>query len=179
MDDNPKIDTILVRDTIVSEIAKEVAIPNGYELVATTTLKNYDEVLAAYKDSLERKPVLVTVHDTAYIAVPINEYTFTDDKTYAAVLSGYDVKMLRHESYQETAFITRPVPYLPKISFSPVLSAFGTKDIFFTGAGAEVEIRGGKWALRPSLGYGLNHNGQNWGHGPYLRLDATYNLYSK
>ncbi|MGN1155675.1 MAG: DUF6808 domain-containing protein [Agathobacter sp.] len=174
-----KPDTTIIHDTIVDDKPKETLIPKGYELVPAGTLQNYNKMLAAYKDSLKRKPMLVEIHDTTYIAVPISEHTFTDDKTYKAVISGYDVKMIRHESFQETNIITKPVAVPPTFAISGGISAFGVGNVLGVGACVEASLRQGKWTLRPGIGYGLNYNGTAWNHGPYLRIDMTYNFYSK
>ncbi|MBR1537902.1 MAG: hypothetical protein IJ636_00165 [Bacteroidales bacterium] len=174
-----KPDTLFIRDTIIDYRPKQATIPAGFELVPAGTLKIYDAVLAAYKDSLQRKPLLVERHDTTYIAVPMSRTTFTDNATYKCLVEGYNTKMLWHESYQEKQIITKPVPYPPTFTISGGFSAFGVGKVFGLGAGIEASLRQGNWAFRPGIGYGLNHDGQNWGHGPYLRFDATYNFYSK
>lgn len=172
-------DTVTILDAIVDYRPKETAIPAGFELVSADTLRVHDAELSAYKDSMRRKPMLVEVHDTTYIAVPMSRTTFTDGKTYKCEVMGYNTKMLWHESYQETRIINTPVVVSPAFAISPVLSAFGIGKVFGIGAGVEVYLRQGNWAFRPSVGYGLNNDGQNWGHGMYLRFDATYNLYRK
>lgn len=174
-----KPDTLFIRDTIIDYRPKQATIPAGYELVPTTTLQRYDAVLAAYKDSLQRKPMLVEIHDTSYIAVPMSRTTFTDNATYKCLVEGYNTKMLWHESYQEKQIITKPVAVSPVFAISGGFSAFGIGKVFGLGAGIEASLRQGNWAFRPGIGYGVNHDGTGWGHGPYLRFDATYNFYSK
>ena len=174
-----KPDTVLIRDTIVDYRPQQAKIPAGFELVPAGTLQIYDAVLAAYQDSLQRKPLLVERHDTTYIAVPMSRTTFTDNATYKCLVEGYNTKMLWHETYQEKQIITKPVAVPPVFAISGGFSAFGIGKVFGLGAGVEASLRQGNWVFRPGIGYGLNHDGQNWGHGPYLRFDATYNFYSK
>lgn len=174
-----KPDTVLIRDTIVDYRPQQATIPAGFELIPAGTLQIYDAVLAAYQDSLQRKPLLVERHDTTYIAVPMSRTTFTDNATYKCLVEGYNTKMLWHESYQEKQIITKPVPYPPTFTISGSFSAFGVGKVFGLGAGVEASLRQGNWAFRPGIGYGVNHDGTGWGHGPYLRFDVTYNFYSK
>lgn len=97
-----QVDTLIVRDTIRAVEVKESRIPKGYELApvgTTRRLTSYEELTKLYADSLRRGPELVVVRDTAYIAVPMSEYRFTDDTTFACAVRGYDVRMLWHESY--------------------------------------------------------------------------------
>lgn len=174
-----KSDTLLIRDTIIDYRPKQATIPAGYELVPAGTLQIYERMLAQYKDSLQRKPVLVEYHDTSYIAVPMSLTTFTDNATYKCLVEGYNSKMLWHESFQEKQIITKPVSVPPVFAISGGFSAFGVGKVFGIGLGVDCEIRRGKWLFRPGIGYGLNYYDQTWRRGPYLRFDATYNFYSK
>lgn len=175
----PQVDTVTIRDTIIDYKPQQAAIPNGYELVPSGTLHIYEEVLAAYKDSLARKPMLVEYHDTTFIAVPIDQTTFTDNKTYKCVVEGYASKMLWHESYQETKIVKVPQLYNPKWQFSPAVSAFVGKDILAVGAGLKLDVWQGKWQFSPSLSYCWGYsNGQQW-HGPVATFSMSYNLIRK
>ena len=175
----PQVDTVTIRDTIIDYKPQQAAIPHGYELVPSGTLHIYEEVLAAYKDSLARKPMLVEYHDTTFIAVPIDQTTFTDNKTYKCVVEGYASKMLWHESYQETKIVKVPQLYNPKWQFSPAVSAFVGKDILAVGAGLKLDVWQGKWQFSPSLSYCWGYsNGQQW-HGPVATFSMSYNLIRK
>lgn len=175
----PQVDTVPIRDTLIDYKPQQAAIPNGYELVPSGTLHIYEEVLAAYKDSLARKPMLVEYHDTTFIAVPIDQTTFTDNKTYKCVVEGYASKMLWHESYQETKIVKVPQLYNPKWQFSPAVSAFVGKDILAVGAGLKLDVWQGKWQFSPSLSYCWGYsNGQQW-HGPVATFSMSYNLIRK
>lgn len=177
----PQVDTVTVRDTIVDYKPIEASIPAGYELVPAGTLNVYEEVLSAYKDSLAQKPMLVTVHDTTYIAVPLSKTTFTDDKTYKCEVLGYGTKMLWHESYQETAYITKTttVPALPKLALSPNLSAFATPKVFGLSAGLKVDVWSGNWRFSPGVAYSLIAVDKSFYHGPMITFETNYNLILK
>lgn len=175
----PQEDTVTIRDTIIDYKPQQAAIPNGYELVPSGTLHIYEEVLAAYKDSLARKPMLVEYHDTTFIAVPIDQTTFTDNKTYKCLVEGYASKMLWHESYQETKIVKVPQLYNPKWQFSPAVSAFVGKDILAVGAGLKLDVWQGKWQFSPGLSYCWGYsNGQQW-YGPVATFTLSYNLIRK
>lgn len=177
----PQVDTVTVHDTITDYKPIATPIPAGFELVPASLISGYDNIIAAYKDSLQRKPALVTLHDTTYIAVPMTRTTFTDNKTYKCEVQGYDTKMLWHESYQETKYITKTteVPTLPKLVISPDFSAIVSKDIFFLGAGVKLDVWAGNWRFSPGVDYGLIWNGGQWSHGPAVTFSANYNFVLK
>ena len=172
----PQVDTVFVQDTIVSEVSKEKAIPKGYELTRTSDIRSYQRQLAEYRDSLGRKPMLVEVHDTTYIAVPIQEHTFTDGSTYKFSVSGYAVKFLRHESYQDTKIVRRYVASPPKFAFSPFMRSLYSYDRLDVVAGLKLDIWQGKWQFSPSVGYGLNVNRSGYSHGMVAGFEIDYNL---
>lgn len=181
----PRVDTLLVRDTIVDHSPQGTAIPAGYELVPVGKMDCYEDMVSQlsadlYKEQ-HKEPVLVHVHDTTYIAVPLTKTTFTDDKTYKCEVLGYDTKMLWHESYQETAYITKTVavPTLPKLAVSPDFSAFATRTVFGLGAGLRLDVWRGNWRFSPSLGYALVRDSQQWSYGPVATFSANYNIVLK
>lgn len=177
----PRVDTLTVHDTIIDYKPIAAPVPAGYELVPASIISGYDDMIAAYKDSLQRKPTLVTLHDTTYIAVPMTRTTFTDNKTYKCEVQGYDTKMLWHESYQQTKYITKTteVPTLPKLAISPDFSAFATRAVFGMGAGVKLDVWAGKWHLSPSVGYALIKDSQSWSHGPAVAFSVNYNIVLK
>ncbi len=180
----PQVDTILVRDTIVDHKPEGTAIPAGYELVPVGTrqlLVNYSSIIDELQDSLEAKPSLVTIHDTTFIAVPLTKTTFSDDTTYKCEVLGYDTKMLWHESYQTTSYITKEVkvPTLPKLALSPALSALATPNVFYMGAGAKLDIWAGKWRFSPGVDYALTWGNGKWSSGPAVAFSINYNFILK
>lgn len=179
LNDKPKVDTLYQRDTIVAETVKETQIPRGYELVASEVLHTYKNLVDLYRDSLSRVPVLVEVHDTAYIAVPLSDYTFTDNKTYTAVVNGYNCKMLRHEAYNETMIVQRPQLYNPKWQLSPVVGAVAGKDVLGVGAGLKLDVWQNRWQFSPSAGYGFVYANGSASHGFYGSFSLSYNLIRK
>ena len=187
----PQVDTVTIRDTTWDYSPEKTVLPAGYELVPADTLRLLDDfslLLADYsteigelRDSLERKPKIVSYHDTTYIAVPISKYNFTDHKTYECEVTGYDVKMLWHKSIQETQYITKTVsvPTLPKFAISPDFSALVGPKVFFLGAGVKLDIWAGNWRFSPGLDYGLIWGGEQWTHGPVATFSANYNFIIK
>lgn len=175
----PQVDTVTIRDTIVDYKPQQAAIPNGYELVPSGTLHIYEEVLAAYKDSLERKPMLVEYHDTTYIAVPIDKTTFTDHQTYECIVEGYATKMLWHKSFQETKYVQVPTLQQPKWQFSPVVSGFVGKDLLAVGGGLKLDIWSKRWQFTPSINYCWGYNGGQQWHGVVGSFSLSYNLIRK
>lgn len=153
--DKPKVDTLYQRDTIVAETVKETQIPRGYELVASDVLRTYQNLVDLYRDSLSRVPVLVEVHDTSYIAVPLSDFTFTDGKTYTAVVNGYNCKMLHHEAYHETLIVQQPQLYNPKWQISPVVGAVAGKDVLGVGAGLKLDAWQNRGSSRQVQAYGF------------------------
>ena len=177
----PHVDTITVRDAIIDYKPQEAVIPDGWELIPTSVVKDYNATIEAYKDSLARKPMLVIEKDTTYIAVPISKYHFTDNKTYECEAAGYDVKMLWHKSFQETQYITKTVqvPTLPTFAISPDFSAFVSRRVLFFGVGAKLDIWAGNWRFLPGVDYGFFCNDGQWSHGPAITFSANYNLIVK
>lgn len=177
--DKPKVDTLYQRDTIVAETVKETQIPRGYELVASDVLRTYQNLVDLYRDSLSRVPVLVEVHDTSYIAVPLSDYTFTDNATYKAVVNGYNCKLLHHESYQETKIVQQPQLYNPKWQFSPVVGAVAGRDVLGVGVGLKLDAWQNRWQFSPSAGYGFIYANGSASHGFYGSFSLSYNLIRK
>lgn len=184
----PKVDTVTVRDSIFDYNPEKTVLPAGYELAQTDVIEGTQQLLNDYlakvgelTDSLDRKPKIVTIHDTSYVVVPMSKYHFTDGKTYECEATGYNVEMLWHKSYQETKYITKTVqvPTLPKFAISPDLSAFVSKYVFFIGAGVKVDIWSGKWRFSPGVDYGLVRSGEGWTNGPVVTFSAGYNIIIK
>lgn len=178
----PQIDTVYVDTTKIDSPAPVEVVPDGYELVPIGTL---DE-LAEYKgtceelyDALAKKPTVVTIRDTTYIQVPMMDYTFTDDKTYKALVRGYNVTMLHHESYQTTRYITQYETVLPKWEITPVLSAFYSPIGIGATAGLKVDLRAKKWQIEPSAEYGFFFDGTKFVRGPMFGIRAGYTLFAK
>lgn len=179
--DGPQVDTTHHVDTVWAEKPKEATIPKGYELVPTSTLRAYDEVLAAYKDSLAKKPILVTEHDTTYIAVPITEHHFTDNKTYECAVQGYGVDMLWHKSFQTTTTITQwKTEYKPyKWTLSPNIAMHAGQDFLSASAGISADIgisQNGRWRLEPEAGYGILYVNGEMRHGFYGAAKIKFNI---
>lgn len=173
--DNPSVDTLYIRDTIKSVEYKEMAIPKGWQLVSAQTLIAYEDLLAEYRDSLAQKPMLVTEHDTTYIAVPISQTTFTDDKTYKCLVEGYATKMIWHEAYQETQVITQTYTRDPRWALSPTVSAYVIPNAAVLSGGLRLDLWKGRWQFSPSAGYMLNFHDFQW----YAGATVSYNLFRR
>ncbi len=180
----PQVDTILIRDTIIDYEPQGTAIPAGCELVPIGTrqlLVNYSSIVDELRDSLDNKPTIVTIKDTTYSAVPLTKTTFSDDTTYKCEVLGSNTKMLWHESYQTTSYITKEVkvPTLPKLALSPSLSSLATPGIFYMGAGAKLDIWSGKWRFSPGVDYALAWGNGKWSSGPAVTFSINYNFILK
>jgi len=180
----PKADTVYVKDTSTTTAGQKTEIPKGYELVPAGTMKVYDAVLNAYKDSLERKPKLVTIRDTSYIAVPMSEYKFTDNKTYEFAVNGYDVTFLWHKSFTQTAYITQPVPTPQPFRWTlyPEAGMYYGAGVAFAkvGIGADIGIsKNLRWRVTPEAGYSATIVGKDLQHGFYGGIAIKFNLIQK
>jgi len=172
----PQVDTITIRDTIVDYKPQEAAIPAGFKLIAVSQIEDYEKTIAEFRDSINAKPTLVTIHDTTFIAVPLTDKTFTDGKTYECVVRGYDTKMLWHKSFQETKIVTEHYPVPPKWSLSPYVGASFTPGFLSATAGIKMDFWCDRWQFTPSVGYGLLLTGEQYKPGWNASFTASYNL---
>ena len=179
----PEITEYTATDTVYVDAPPPVeVIPDGYELVpigTKQTLAEYVATIAEYQDSLAMKPKIVVEHDTAYISVPMFDYTFTDNETYKALVRGYNVTMLHHESYEKTHYITLTKTTLPKWEITPVLGAFYSPIGIGAAAGLKVDFRAKKWQFEPSAAYGFYFDGAEVVRGPTFGVKIGYTLYAK
>ncbi|MBO6082646.1 MAG: hypothetical protein J6P46_06450 [Bacteroidales bacterium] len=175
-------DTVWVRDTVTTTAGEKTAIPKGYELVLAGTaerLKSYESLVALYRDSLNRKPVLVGVNDTTHIAVPMSDFKFTDHETYEFAVNGYNVSFLWHKSFPKTAYIPQ-VEYRPyRWTLYPTAGVFSGAGI--TGAkagiGADISISAnGRWRFSPEAGYALIYANNQLSRGFYGGGSIKYNI---
>lgn len=172
----PQVDTITIRDTIVDYKPQEAAIPVGFKLIAVSQIEDYEKTIEMFRDSINAKPTLVTIHDTTFIAVPITEKTFTDNKTYECAVTGYDTKMIWHKSFQETKIITETYPAPPKWMLSPYAGATFAPGILSASAGIKADFWCDRWQFTPSLGYSASFTGHGYQHGVMAGFSASYNL---
>lgn len=182
----PQVDTVIVRDTVtVSGSEPELVIPNGYELVPVGKVQLYEDMVSQLSRDLYEKehpePVLVQVHDTTYIMVPMLDYTFTDHKTYEYAVRGYGVTELWHKSFQETTTITQRVPEYRPYSWTlwPKVGAFAGKGILGlqAGIGADIAIsKNSRWRFEPEAGYMMLNTGGQLSQGFYGSAVIKFNL---
>lgn len=178
----PQVDTVWVRDTIKTTEAAKTEIPKGFELVPAGTLQVYDAVLRAYKDSLVRKPMLVEVHDSTYIAVPMSDYKFTDHETYECAVNGYNVTMLWHKSFPKTAYITNEVPKPFRWTLYPEAGMYYGAGVAAAkiGIGADIAISQNlRWRVTPEAGYAITFAGNALQHGFYGGIGFKFNIIQK
>lgn len=90
----------------------------------------------------------VIVVDSVNVLVPIDKYIFTDDTSYVAELSGYNVTMDRIELYNRTIQNNTTIHHTPKIRHKP-------------------------WGLGVQAGYGVTIDGRPQ---PYIGVGVSYNL---
>ena len=178
-------DTVWVRDTITTTTAQKTEIPKGFELVPSGTLRIYDSVLAAYKDSLSkvREPFLVKDKDSASLYIPKSDFKFSDEgKTYEFAVNGYDVSFLWHKSYEQTAYITNTVGVPFKWSLYPEagLSYCAGMATAKVGIGADIGIsKNLRFRFVPEAGCALSYVGGSLQKGFYGSVTFKYNLIQK
>ena len=185
-DTPPQMDTVFVRDTSMTIGSDPVSVvPDGFELVPVGTsqkLRRNFATIAELRDSLASlKPVLVQVHDTAYIAVPMTEYTFTDGKNYEYSVRGYNVTELWHKSYTQSQIITQTrTDYRPyAFSLWPKIGAYGGRDFISAsvGIGADIAVSDNRrWTLSPEAGYGLLYVNNALVRGFYGGASVKFNI---
>ena len=189
-DTPPQADTTTVLDTLTAPGSDPVsAIPDGFELVPAGTIEKigcYEDMVAQLSHDLYEKehpePVLVEIHDTTYIVVPLQEYTFTDHKTYEYAVSGYNVTELWHKSFQETTTITQHVPEFRPYRWTlyPTAGLFAGSGNFVgvkAGIGADIAISAnGRWRFVPEGGYAFIYTNGVASHGFYGGVGFKFNL---
>lgn len=189
----PQRDTVTVHDTVTVMGSDPVsAVPDGFELVpvgTATKVALYEDMVAQLSSALydleHPKPELVEIHDTTYIVVPMQEYTFTDHKTYEYAVRGYGVTELWHRSFQETNYITNTVTkteYRPfAFTLYPKVGMVGGISFFSAQAGLGMDIaisQNRRWQFSPEAGYGLLYSGPErpLSHGWYGGASIKFNL---
>lgn len=86
--------------------------------------------------------------DTVYVPIPIDRYLFTDDSTYRAEVSGYNVSLDKIDVYRRT--IDRTVTIERLIQSKPK-----------------------RWGVGIQAGYGINTSGQLR---PYIGIGISFNV---
>ena len=175
-------DTVWVRDTVTTTGGEKMVIPKGYELVVAGTaerLKSYESLVALYRDSLNQKPVLVDVNDATHIAVPMSDFKFTDHETYEFAVHGYNVSLLWHKSFTQTAYIPQ-VEYRPyRWTLYPTAGVFSGAGIMGVkaGIGADIQINAnGRWRFSPEAGYTLIYVNNQLSRGFYGGASIKFNI---
>lgn len=188
-DTPPQVDTTTVLDTTTTPGSKPVLeIHAGFELVPVGTFSQmlqHSMTIAQLRDSLDQKPKVVVERDSVYIYVPLQEYTFTDHKTYEYAVRGYGVTELLHRSFQKTQYITNTVTKTEYRSFSftlyPKVGMIGGVSFFSAQAGLGMDIaisQNRRWLFSPEAGYGLLYSGpeRSLSHGWYGGASIKFNL---
>lgn len=188
-DTHPQRDTVTVHDTVtVTGSDPEAVIPDGYDLVPVGRIALYEDMVAQLSRDLYEKehpePVLVQVHDTTFVAIPMQDYTFTDRKTYEYAVRGYGVTELWHKSFQETQYITNTQTVTeyrpPAFSLYPKVGMSGGTSFLSAQAGIGMDIaisQNRRWVFSPEAGYGLLYTGNHQlSHGWYGGANIKFNL---
>lgn len=101
--------------------------------------------------------VQIVAGDTLHVPIPIDRYIFTDDTTYRAEVSGYNVSLDRMEVFRRTIDRTVTIREVFKAP-RPRRWGLGVQ----IGYGAVVDIGGGNGNIRvaaaPYIGVGLSYN---------------------
>lgn len=126
-------------------------------VVRVDTLRHTD---VQYRDRWRvRVDTLVQIvgGDTLYVPIPIDKHIFTDDTTYRAEVSGYNVSMDRMEVFRRTVDRTVTI----REAFKPPRPrrwGLGVQ----VGYGAVIDLSGGNGNIRvataPYIGVGLSYN---------------------
>lgn len=126
-------------------------------VVRVDTLRHTD---VQYRDRWRvRTDTLVQIvgGDTLYVPIPIDKHIFTDDTTYRAEVSGYNVSMDRMEVFRRTVDRTVTI----REAFKPPRArrwGLGVQ----VGYGAVIDLSGGNGNIRvataPYIGVGLSYN---------------------
>lgn len=86
--------------------------------------------------------------DTIYVPIPVDRYVFTDDSTYRAEMSGYNVTLDKMDVYRKT--ITNNITTERLIKPKPK-----------------------RWGVGIQAGYGINTSGQLR---PYIGIGISFNV---
>ena len=185
----PQVDTVTVHDTVtVAGSDPASVVPDGFELVPAGTLAKigcYEDMVSQLSADLYEaehpKPQLVQVHDTTYIVVPMQEYTFTDNKTYEYAVRGYDVTELWHKSFQETTTITQTQTQYRDFAWTlyPKVGFMGGTGFIAATAGVGLDFaisEDRRWRFIPEAGYNLLYVDSQLSHGWYGGASIKFNL---
>lgn len=92
--------------------------------------------------------------DTLYVPIPIDKHIFTDDTTYRAEVSGYNVSLDRMEIFRRTVDRTVTI----REAFKPPRARRWGLGVQI-GYGATIDLNnGGRIAAAPYIGVGLSYN---------------------
>lgn len=121
------------------------------DTVIVTRIDTVSLTNVVYRDRWRVRTDTVTLHkdgDTVRIPIPIDRYLFTDDTTYRAEISGFNVSLdsmeIYHHTREHTVTIDRIIKPKPK-----------------------------RWGLGVQAGYGINTNGQLR---PYIGVGVSFNI---
>lgn len=130
---------------------KEQRVIETHDTVIVTRIDTVSLTNVVYRDRWRVRTDTVTLHedgDTVRIPIPIDRYLFTDDTTYRAEISGFNVSLdsmeIYHHTREHTVTIDRIIKPKPK-----------------------------RWGLGVQAGYGINTNGQLR---PYIGVGVSFNI---
>lgn len=130
---------------------KEQRVIETHDTVIVTRIDTVSLTNVVYRDRWRVRTDTVTLHedgDTVRIPIPIDRYLFTDDTTYRAEISGFNVSLDKLDVYNRT--IERTVT-LERI----------------------MKPKPKRWGLGLQAGYGINTSGQL---NPYFGVGVSFNI---
>ena len=105
----------VITETIVEH--RTDTLKQWYPVTKYVTIKDY-EFFEFPKDSI----IYIGKTDTVAIPVPIEQRTYTDDRTYFAKISGYHAALDYIEVYQKTTTVTNTIERKPIVCIGPSVS---------------------------------------------------------
>lgn len=158
-DISERVDTLLVRDTLVWEK------PVPVEVVKWKTVTEY---LPVHDTTIVRDSVLVDV--------PIERKVYKEDSTYYAVVSGFRPSLDTLEVYKETVYVEKVRTVTSYKPFSWTVSPFVSQEVglshYDAKVGVQAEFGRNRWRFIPEVGYGASSmEERGWYAGGRLKFD--------
>ena len=158
-DISERVDTLLVRDTLVWEK------PVPVEVIKWKTATEY---LPVHDTTIVRDSVLVDV--------PIERKVYKEDSTYYAVVSGFRPSLDTLEVYKETVYVEKVRTVTSYKPFSWTVSPFVSQEVglshYDAKVGVQAEFGRNRWRFIPEVGYRASSmEERGWYAGGRLKFD--------
>ena len=158
-DISERVDTLLVRDTLVWE-------------------KPFPVEVIKWKTTTEYLPVHDTtiVRDSVLVDVPIERKVYKEDSTYYAVVSGFRPSLDTLEVYKETVYVEKVRTVTSYKPFSWTVSPFVSQEVGLSNydakVGVQAEFGRNRWRFIPEVGYRASSmEERGWYAGGRLKFD--------